>query len=57
LTRDLREHRKPPTVLVRRGWLLMRQEPRVVAHAVACGCTPMTGDEAFAHVSRIIAGG
>jgi uridine kinase len=57
LTRDLREHRKPPMVLVRRGCLLMRQEPQVVAKAVACGCTPMTGDEAFEHLSRIIAGG
>jgi len=57
LSRDLREHRKPPMVLVRRGWLLMRKEPQVVAHAVACGCTPMTGDEAFQHLSRLVAGG
>ena len=42
LTRDLREHRKPPLVLLRRGWLLMRAEPDVVAHAVSCGATPMT---------------
>jgi uridine kinase len=57
LTRDLREHRKPPMVLVRRGWLLMRQEPRVVAHAVASGCIAMTGDEAFEHLSRVIEDG
>ena len=38
LTRDLREHRKPPLVLVRRGLALMRDQPRVVAHAVALGC-------------------
>ncbi|NUS51378.1 MAG: ATP-binding protein, partial [Nocardioidaceae bacterium] len=29
LTRDLRERRKPPLVLVRRGWRLMRSEPGV----------------------------
>lgn len=57
LTRDLREHRKPPMVLVRRGWLLMRQEPQVVAHAVASGCRPMTGDEAFVRLSRLVAAG
>jgi uridine kinase len=54
-TRDLREHRKPPLVLLRRGWLLMRAEPRVVSHAVACGCRPMTPDEAFERLSEMAA--
>ncbi|MBA2953962.1 ATP-binding protein [Nocardioides sp. MAH-18] len=48
LTRDLREHRKPPIVLVRRGLALMRDQRRVVANAVEKGCTPMTPDQAFA---------
>lgn len=42
LTRDLREGRKPPRVLVRRGWRLLRDEPRIVAEAVAHGCSPMS---------------
>ncbi len=42
LARDLREGRKPPWVLVRRGWRLLRDEPRIVAEAVAHGCTPMS---------------
>ena len=42
LTRDLREHRKPPLVLVRRGLALMRDQQRVVARAVAHGCLPVT---------------
>ncbi|MEP9361818.1 ATP-binding protein [Nocardioides sp. CN2-186] len=50
LTRDLREHRKPPLVLVRRGLALMRDQQRVVAHAVALGCTPVTADEAYAKI-------
>jgi uridine kinase len=54
LTRDLREHRKPPLVLLRRGWLLMRSEPHVVAHAVACGATPMSPEQAYRRVSRLI---
>lgn len=54
LTRDLREHRKPPLVLLRRGWLLMRAEPHVVARAVACGATPMTSQQAFRRVSRLL---
>ena len=41
LTRDLREHRKPPLVLVRRGWSLMRAQREVVRHAVALGCRPV----------------
>ncbi|MDF1603891.1 ATP-binding protein [Nocardioides sp. YIM 152315] len=54
LTRDLREHRKPPLVLVRRGLALMRDQQRVVAHAVARGCRPVTSDEAYAEVSRLV---
>ncbi len=45
LTRDLREHRKPPLVLLRRGLALMRDQRRVVGHAVALGCTPVTPDQ------------
>jgi uridine kinase len=54
LTRDLREHRKPPLVLLRRGWLLMRAEPDVVAHAVACGAIPMSPEQAFRRLSRLV---
>ena len=50
LSRDLRERRKPPWVLVRRGLLLLRREPEVVAHAVALGCTPMTSEAAYRHL-------
>jgi len=46
LSRDLREGRKAPHVLVRRGWRLMRAEPAIIADAVAHGCTPMTPREA-----------
>jgi uridine kinase len=38
LIRDLREHRKPPWVLVRRGLHLMWQQRAVVEHARALGC-------------------
>ncbi len=55
LTRDLRERRKPPLVLVRRGWLLMRAEPDVVAHATASGCVPVTPDEAYTRLSTLVA--
>lgn len=37
LLRDLSERRKPPTVLLRRGLVLMRDEPAVVARAEALG--------------------
>lgn len=46
LARDLREHRKPPLFLVKRGWWLARREPEIVAALVAKGCTPMTPAEA-----------
>ena len=40
LLRDLREHRKPPLTLVRRGLTLLRAEPGVVARQMALGCRP-----------------
>ncbi|HEY3528604.1 MAG TPA: ATP-binding protein [Nocardioides sp.] len=46
LTRDLREHRKPPLVLVRRGWALMRDQRRVIAAAAAAGCEVVSAPEA-----------
>ena len=57
LTRDLREHRKPPLVLVRRGVALLRDQRNVVAHAVELGCEPVTPDEALARVRRLTANG
>jgi len=53
LTRDLREHRKPPLVLVRRGLALLRDQRRVVAHAVERGCRPVTPEQAYAEVRRL----
>ncbi len=40
LLRDLRERRKPPAMLVRRGWGLMRDEPRIVERQTALGASP-----------------
>jgi uridine kinase len=54
LTRDLREHRKPPLVLVRRGLALMRGQKAVVEHAVALGCEPVSPEQAYAAVSALV---
>jgi uridine kinase len=56
LTRDLREHRKPPLVLLRRGLALMRDQRRVVDHAVELGCQPATAEEAFASIRALMSG-
>lgn len=53
LTRDLREHRKPPPVLVRRGLALMRAQRQVVAHAVALGCRPVSNQQALDDIERL----
>ncbi len=55
LTRDLREHRKPPLVLLRRGWALMRDQRHVVADAVARGCTAVSSHEASARIRSLAA--
>jgi uridine kinase len=57
LTRDLREHRKPPLVLVRRGLALLRDQRNVVAHAVELGCEPVTPDEALTRIRGLTSNG
>jgi uridine kinase len=52
LTRDLREHRKPPMVLVLRGLALLREQRHLVADIVAHGCTPVSPDEAATEIRR-----
>jgi uridine kinase len=54
LARDLREHRKPPLFLVRRGLLLARREPSIVAGLIAKGCKPMTPREAEACIRQLV---
>jgi uridine kinase len=54
LTRDLREHRKPPRVLERRGWTLMRYQARVIADAAALGCEVVSVSEAEARISGLV---
>jgi uridine kinase len=56
LTRDLRERRKPPLVLLRRGLRLLRQERQVVARAVRSGCEPMPVETAY-RLLRAVADG
>lgn len=46
LARDLSEHRKPPLTLWRRGLLLRRAEPGIVARQEALGARPLTAKEA-----------
>lgn len=42
LRRDLAAHRKPPRVLVRRGWALWRAQPGLKRRAIAAGFRPLS---------------
>ncbi|MDP3893061.1 ATP-binding protein [Nocardioides sp.] len=53
LVRDLREHRKPPLVLIRRGVALLRAQRSVVERAVAAGCVALTPDECYLRVREL----
>lgn len=55
LLRDLAESRKPPFTLVRRGWGLMRDEPRSIKHWVEQGCRPLRVAHAEAHIRSLAA--
>lgn len=54
LARDLRERRKPPAVLVRRGLALMRDQGEVVARAVRAGCEEVAPDEAYRRLRELV---
>ncbi len=54
LTRDLREHRKPPLVLLRRGLALLRDQRRVVEHAESLGARPVTPEQASAEIGALV---
>ena len=47
LGRDLRERRKPPTVLLRRGVALLRSDAATVDRQVSLGAHPCTPEEAL----------
>lgn len=53
LTRDLREGRKAPWVLVRRGVALLRSEPAVVARAAEQGCVVLTSPRAYDRLATL----
>jgi uridine kinase len=54
LSRDLRESRKPPWVLVRRGVALLRAEPEILARARAAGCAVLSNAEASARLRTLV---
>lgn len=53
LVRDLRQNRKPPWVLLRRGWALMLSEPVRRRRAMTKGCSSLTMSKARRVVERL----
>jgi uridine kinase len=53
LARDLREHRKPPWFLVRRGLHLLAAQRTVVAHARDLGCRVLSPDAAYREINAL----
>ena len=56
LTRDLREHRKPPFVLVRRGLHLLLAQRALVAAAEKLGCRVLTPEAAYREIRALTRG-
>ena len=54
LIRDLAERRKSPGVLWRRGLILYRQEPEIVARHVGLGALPVTASEAMTAIEVLV---
>jgi uridine kinase len=55
LTRDLREHRKPPFVLVRRGLHLLLAQRALVSAAEKLGCRVLTPEAAYREITLLTA--
>ena len=55
--RDLAERRKPPHILVRRGMVLWRDEPRVIAEAQAHGARCIAPHRAESQLGQLAASG
>ncbi len=53
LSRDLREHRKPPWLLLRRGLHLMAAQRAVVAHAEQRGCRVLSPADAYVTITEL----
>jgi uridine kinase len=53
LVRDLREHRKAPHILFRRGWALLGKEPALRRAAEAKGCESLTMRQAAARLESL----
>jgi uridine kinase len=54
LSRDLRERRKPPFYLLRRGLHLLAAQRQVVTHAERLGCRVATPDAAYREIQRLV---
>jgi uridine kinase len=54
LTRDLREHRKPPFYLLRRGLHLLADQRAVVARAERLGCRVVSPEVAYREIRALI---
>jgi len=54
LVRDLREHRKPPLVLLRRGLHLLGAQRGLVERAEAVGCRVVSPEVAFREVRDLV---
>ncbi len=53
LARDLAERRKPPAVLVRRGYALFRSEPAVLARQSLLGAEPASARQILARIAAL----
>lgn len=54
LIRDLAERRKPPHILLRRGWALLRQEPEIIADAARHGARAIHPRAAESYLSQLV---
>jgi uridine kinase len=53
MARDFVRGRKPPKVIVERGWNLLKAEPEIVVRQVESGCRPLDADGTRARLTEL----
>jgi uridine kinase len=53
MARDFVRGRKPPKVIIERGWTLLKSEPEVVVRQVEAGCRAMDADGTRARLTEL----
>jgi len=54
MTRDFARGRKPPLIIIERGWNLLQREPEVVVRQAESGCRPLDAEATRSRLAELL---